>query len=80
MAATSGEFGSVLSGQNNSVENHENEEENDDNWDNAVAPKNSWLGKTARTLRNPALNCQLYLRGEFPDVFRVAQREYYGLK
>ena len=57
MAATSGEFGSVFSGQNNSVENHEDEEENDDNWDSAVAPKNSWLGKTARTLRNPALNC-----------------------
>ena len=78
MAARSGEFGPASS----EIENTHNadEPESDDAWDSSIVPRNSWLGKTARNLRNPALNCQLYLRSEFPDVFRVAQREYYGLK
>lgn len=80
MAARSGEFGSVLFDSQNAHNTSAENSESEDAWDSSVVPKNSWLGKTARALHNPALNCQLYLRGEFPDVFRVAQREYYGLK
>lgn len=79
MAAKSGEFESALLSSEN-AHDPSAEEPEEDAWDSKVVPKNSWLGKTARALHNPGLNCQLYLREEFPDVFRVAQREYYGLE
>lgn len=57
MASKSGEFCSALFDLENAKNANKEDSENELAWDSSVVPKNSWLGKTARSLHNPALNC-----------------------
>ncbi|CAL5983761.1 Conserved_hypothetical protein [Hexamita inflata] len=36
--------------------------------------------KKIKKLNNPAVNCIIYMRENYPEQFRWAQREYFGLK